>query len=251
MSRPSSVETKASPATIEHKRVLHELFAKRIMNDDELLANAGLYMRSSAIAKLLFLNELYELIVDVPGVIMEFGTWYGQNLAVFENLRAIYEPFNQNRRIIGFDTFTGYASMTDRDRANEVVQGEGYRLPTSYPDHLRAVLAYHEKNNVLGHIAKHSVVVGDVVSTVPQHFVDHPGDIVALAYFDLATYAPTKACLEAVLPHAVPGSVFLMDELNFADYDGASIAFKEVFAGRKYRIQKSRYMTDRSIVILT
>lgn len=250
MSRPSCVETKASPATLEHKRVLHELFAARIMNDDELLANAGLYMRSSAIAKLLFLNELFELIVDIPGIIMEFGTWYGQNLAVFENLRAIHEPFNQNRRIVGFDTFTGYASVTERDRASEVVQGDGYRLPPDYPEHLRAVLAYHEKNNILGHIAKHSVVVGDVVSTAPQYFVEHPGDIVALAYFDLATYAPTKACLEAVLPHAVPGSVFLMDELNFADYDGASIAFKEVFAGRKYKIQKSRFMTDRSIVIL-
>jgi hypothetical protein len=53
-----------------------------------------------------------------------------------------------------------------------------------------------------------------------------------------------------VLPHAVPGSVFLMDELNFAEYDGASIAFKEVFAGRKYKIKKSKFMTDRSIVIL-
>jgi hypothetical protein len=112
------------------------------------------------------------------------------------------------------------------------------------------VLAYHERNNVLGHIQKHAVVVGDVVQTVSEFFADHPGDIVALAYFDLATYVPTKACLEAVLPHSVPGTVFLMDELNFSEYDGASIAFKEVFAGRKYRIKKSKFMTDRSIVVL-
>ena len=88
------------------------------------------------------------------------------------------------------------------------------------------------------------------METVSKFFADHPGDIVALAYFDLATYAPTKACLEAVLPHTVPGSVFLMDELNFAEYDGASIAFKEIFAGREYRIEKSKFMTDRSIVVL-
>lgn len=244
------LETKASQATLEHKKVLLDLFAKRIMNDDQLLANAGLYLRSSAIAKILFLNELYELIVDVPGTIMEFGTWYGQNLSVFENLRAIHEPFNQNRRIIGFDTFSGYASVTDKDKASEVTSGSAYALPADYPDYLRAVLQYHERNNVLGHIKKHSVVVGDVVKTISKFFADNPGDIVALAYFDLATYAPTKACLEAVLPHAVPGSVFLMDELNFAEYDGASIAFKEVFAGRKYKIKKSKFMTDRSIVIL-
>lgn len=250
MAESKPTETKASPETLARKKILLDLFAKRPMNDDDLLANAGLYLRSSAIAKLLFLNELYEMIAEVPGIIMEFGVWYGQNLSVFENLRAIYEPFNQNRRIVGFDTFSGYASASDRERRSEVIAGAGYALPADYPDHLRAVLGYHERNNVLGHIAKHSVVVGDVVETVPQYFRDHPGDIVALGYLDLATYKPTKACLEAILPHTVPGSVLLLDELNFRDYDGASIAFKEVFAGRRYRIRKSRFMTDRSIVVI-
>lgn len=251
MSDAKPTETKASAQTIAHKQILLDLFANRPMNDDVLLANAGLYLRSSAIAKLLFLNELYEMMLDVPGIIMEFGVWHGQNMAVFENLRALYEPFNQNRRIVGFDTFTGYASVTERDRASEVITGGGYALSSDYPDYLRRIVAYHEKNNVLGHISKHAVVVGDVVETAPAYFRDNPGDIVALAYFDLATYKPTKACLDAIMPHIVPGSVLLMDELNFRDYDGASIAFKEVFAGRHYRIKKSRYMTDRSIVVMT
>lgn len=244
------VETKASAETIARKGRLLELFAQRTMNDDELLANSGLYIRSSGLAKLLFLNELYEMILDVPGIIMEFGVWYGQNISVFENLRAIYEPFNQNRRIVGFDTFDGYASLTEQEKSSPLISGEGYKLPKGYVDHLRAVIAYHERNNILGHIEKHEIIAGDVVETAPKFFQDHPGDVVALAYFDLATYTPTKKALEAVLPHTVPGSVFLMDELNFRDYDGASVAFKEVFASRIYRMKKSRYMTDRSIVIL-
>ena len=94
------------------------------------------------------------MLVDVPGIIMEFGVWYGQNISVFENLRAIYEPFNQNRRIVGFDTFSGYASASARERQSDVIAGDGYALPADYPDYLRAVVAYHERNNVLGHIAK-------------------------------------------------------------------------------------------------
>lgn len=250
MSDAKRTETKASAETIARKKMLLDLFARRPMNDDELLANAGLYLRSSAIAKLLFLNELYEMILDAPGIIMEFGVWYGQNIAVFENLRAIDEPFNQTRRIVGFDTFSGYASVTERDRASEVITGGGYALAADYPDDLRAVIAYHEQNNVLGHIRKHTIVVGDVVETAPAYFQEYPGDVVALAYFDLATYKPTKVCLDAVLPHTVPGSVLLMDELNFREYDGASIAFKGVFAGRRYRIRKSKFMTDRSIVVI-
>jgi hypothetical protein len=250
MTDPKPTETKASAETIARKKILLDLFARRPMNDDDLLANAGLYLRSSTIAKLLFLNELYEMIVDLPGIIVELGVWYGQNLAVFENLRAIYEPFNQNRRVVGFDTFTGYTSLTERDRASEVIASGSYALATDYPDYLRSIVAYHEHNNVLGHIRKHDLIVGDVVDTVPKYFQNYPGDIVALAYFDLATYKPTKVCLESILPHTVPGSVFLMDELNFRDYDGASIAFKEVFAGRKYTIRKSKFMTDRSIVVI-
>ena len=250
MTTSKPTESKASPETISRKAILLDLFANRPMNDDELLANAGLYLRSSAIAKLLFLQELYQMIINVPGIIMEFGVWYGQNISVFENLRAIYEPFNQNRRIVGFDTFSGYASASARERQSDVIAGDGYALPADYPEYLRAVVNYHERNNVLGHIAKHSIIVGDVVETVPQYFRDYPGDIVALGYLDLATYQPTKVCLETVLPHTVPGSVLLLDELNFRDYDGASIAFKEVFAGRKYQICKSKFMTDRSIVVI-
>jgi hypothetical protein len=247
---PKAVESKASPETLRRKSKLLDLFARRTMSDDDLIANAGLYMRSSGLAKILFVNELYELILNVPGIIVELGVWYGQNISLFENLRAIYEPFNQNRRIVGFDTFEGYASLTSREKTSPVIAGNGYKLPSGYADYLREVVAYHESNNIMGHIRKHEIVAGDVVKTVPKFFADHPGDIVALAYFDLATYKPTKAALEALLPHTVPGSVLLMDELNFREYDGASIAFKEVFAGRSYKIRKSRYMTDRSIIIL-
>ena len=37
---------------------------------------------------------------------MEFGVQYGLSLSYFK-LRAIYEPYNYSREIIGFDTFKG------------------------------------------------------------------------------------------------------------------------------------------------
>ena len=45
---------------------------------------------------------------SATGALIEFGTWRGQNLVLLENLRAIHEPFNKQRTIIGFDTFAGY-----------------------------------------------------------------------------------------------------------------------------------------------
>ena len=106
------METKSSVEQIKHREILYKLFRERPLSDEELLICPGLYMRSSALAKILFIDEAYKLIIDKPGIIVEFGTWWGQNLILFENLRAIYEPFNQSRRIVGFDTFTGYPKLT-------------------------------------------------------------------------------------------------------------------------------------------
>jgi len=86
---------------------------------------------------------------------------------------------------------------------------------------------------------------------VPSYFKEHPEECIALAYFDMALYEPTKVCLEAILPNLYPGSVIMLDEFNSADYPGETIAFKEVFKNIKYTIHKSKYMTDRSYVIIS
>ncbi|OGW97628.1 MAG: hypothetical protein A2Z81_09720 [Omnitrophica WOR_2 bacterium GWA2_45_18] len=233
-----------------HRQKLYRLFADRPMPDEQLLTCLGLYMRSSALAKILFVNELYELILNIPGVIMEFGTWWGQNLVLFENLRAIYEPFNQSRRVIGFDSFKGYVDIAGCDRQSETIKFGGYTVSEGYQNYLEQLVDFHEKNNILGNIKKHEVVEGDVCQTVPKFFKDNPETIVALAYFDLAVYKPTKICLEAIKPHLIRGSVVMFDELNSKDYPGETVAFKEVLKSEKFTLRKSRYMTDRTMAIM-
>lgn len=243
------LETKASTEHIEFWEKLYKLFNERPISDPELMVSLGLYMRSSALAKILFLNELYEKIVDIPGVIVEFGCWLGQNLVVFENLRAIYEPFNQSRRIMGFDTFGGYPNPSEKDRMSETIR-EGYTLTKDYKLYLEKLIDFHEKNNVLGNIKKHQVIDGDVRETVPRFFEDNPETVVALAYFDLALYEPTKKCLEAIKPHLIKGSVVMLDEFNSKDYPGETIAFNECFRDKKYSVRKSVYIPDRTLIIM-
>ncbi len=243
-------ETKASAAKVQQREELYKLFAQRPLPDDQLLTCLVLHMRSSALAKVLFINELYELIQNIPGVIMEFGTWWGQNLVLFENLRAIYEPFNQNRRIIGFDSFRGYVNVSSRDKLSDTIKMGGYTVSKNYKKYIEQLIDFHERNNVLGNIKKHEVVEGDVTVTVPKYLEKNSQTIIALAYFDLAVYKPTKVCLEAIKPHLIRGSVVMFDELNSKDYPGETIAFKEVFKNQKFTLKKSKYMTDRAIAIM-
>lgn len=253
----SITETKATESQINQRNQLFELFEKVYKDETirkvDLFQNLGLFLRCSALTKLLFLNELYQYIKDKPGIIIELGVHLGQNIVTFENLRAIHEPWNQNRRIVGFDTFTsfGYASRSEVDGNSAEISGGGYQLTDSYVNSLKDLISYHEGEHILSHLQKVSLEVGDVVKTIPAFFEKNKGDVVALAYFDLATYQPTKVCLNAILPHLMPGSVLLMDELNFKEYPGASIAFKEFVDENKLDIEvhMSQFMRDRAIVI--
>ena len=245
------VETSASDSQLNFRQQLEELFITSPLPKEDLLFNLGMYTRSSLLVKFIVMNDLYERIKDVPGVLMEFGVWWGQNLILMENLRAIHEPFNKQRTIIGFDTFAGYTSPSPQDKQDSVWAESSYATPHGHREYLAHLLEVHEGNNVLGHVRNmHRLIEGDVEATVPKYFKDHPETIVALAYFDLGLYAPTKAALTAIKPHLVPRSVILMDELSWGESPGEAIAFKEVFAGTSYHIEKCGLYPSKTIVTL-
>ena len=244
------LQSRASERQLEARLKLVELFKDNPLPIEQLLVNLHLYMRSSVIAKILYIDELYQEIIGIPGVIMEFGTWWGANLALFQSLRAVYEPYNYTRKVVGFDTFTGYSQIDLQDGMNDLVEVGGYSVGEDYEEHLASLLDYHELENNLSHIRKYEIVKGDVNTTVDGYFFEHPETIVALAYFDLQLYRPTKKCLEAIKPHVIKGTVVAMDELNCAEFPGETIAFKEAWGLDRHQIVRSRYLPDRSYLLV-
>jgi len=110
--------------------------------DDELLKNIGLFLNPASLGRILFISHLYKQIITRQGVIAEFGCRYGQNLALFMALRGIYEPYNRLRKIIGFDTFSGFTETHKNDGDNQI--GD-YSVPQNYEDFLENQLIEMEK----------------------------------------------------------------------------------------------------------
>jgi hypothetical protein len=243
-------QNRSSEEQITNREKLLKLFAERPIPDEQLMVNLGLFMRSGALAKILYMDELYRASLSIPGVIMEFGIWWGQNIALLENLRAVYEPYNYSRRVIGFDTFEGYKSIGDKDVVTDTIKQGGYSVSEDYKSYLEQVIDFHEKENVMSHIKKHTLVEGDASVTVKQYLAEHPETIISLCYFDMALYEPTKAVLEAIKPHLIKGSVLAMDELNCPDYPGETIAVSEVLGLGNYEIRKSEYIPDRAYIVI-
>lgn len=217
---------------------------------DEWLTNFYLYQPATILAKVLYLNELYEQISHLPGDIFEFGVWWGANMSLFANLRSVHEPYNRARKIVGFDTFTGYPTPSPRDATSEHMRPGLYEVGVDYRSHLEAVLTAHERESATPQ-RKFEIVAGRVEETLPRYLADNSQCFIALAYVDLQTYEGTKAALSHIKPRLMVGSVLAMDELTAREYRGEAEAFREVFSGTQFTMRRSRFLPDRTLVTMT
>ena len=64
-------------------------------------------LRRQSMSRILYLDWIYNKLIGKPGVICEFGVQWGGVLSILANLRGMYEPFNHQRKIYGFDTGEG------------------------------------------------------------------------------------------------------------------------------------------------
>jgi len=129
-----------------------------------------------------------------------------------------------------------------------LIKEGNFSTTKKYEEFLLQLLDFHEKNNILGNIKKHSLVKGDVQKTVPKYFKNNTHTQIALAYFDLALYEPTKICLKTIKPRLVPGSIIVLDEFNEPASPGESVAFREIFNNNEFTIQESKFIRDRTII---
>jgi len=227
----------SSQAEVRNRAEFLRLFKQTPIPDGEVLNNLGLFISRQNLSRILFVHELYTKILDVHGIVVEFGVRWGQNLALFEALRGIYEPFNYNRTIVGFDTFGGFPAVDPKDGAR-VAEGD-YTVAPGYDDYLDRVLRYHESESPIAHKKKYELVKGDATQTIDDYLERHPETIVALAYFDFDLYTPTRKCLEAIRSRVTKGSVLAFDELNTPEFPGETLAVMEVLGLDRYAIKRS------------
>lgn len=228
----------------------YELFEKTSIPKNEVLQNLGLYINRQSLSRILFMNELYKKIVDVHGIVIEFGVRWGQNLALFESFRGMYEPFNYNRKIVGFDTFEGFKSLDKNDGKCEIISEGAYSVTENYEEYLEKILDYHESESPIPNVKKYELIKGDATKTIHEYLEKNPETIIAFAYFDFDIYKPTKECLEAIKSHLTKGSIIGFDELNYHNFPGETIAFKEVFGLDKYKIRRSNLSPLQSYIII-
>lgn len=208
---------------------------------EKKIENFPKYVRRQNLTRFLALYEIFKRILPVKGSIVECGVFRGFGLMSWSKFSAILEPVNLTRRVYGFDAFTGFPSISERDRSqasSHINAGDLYA--DSYAE-LQELIGIHDSTRFLGHIQKTHLIRGDATVTIPRFIQEHPHLMVSLLFLDFDLYEPTKVALEAFVPRMPRGAVVAFDELDNPLWPGETLAMLEYFTGRIPRIERIDY----------
>jgi hypothetical protein len=181
--------------------------------------------------------EMFQKILNVQGSIVECGVHKGNSLFLYYHLSTILEPFGFNRKIIGFDTFDGFRSLSDHDHSN-LSQSD---FSDTSVDMLSRMASLHDKNRAVPHIEKIELVEGDACETIPKYVEENPHLIIAMLYLDFDIYEPTSVALKELLPLVPKGGLVGFDEVNAKKWSGETVALKEHLSLSGISLQKFYY----------
>lgn len=237
-----------SKGQIDYLNSLDDYFLHTEGTTVDKLENFTKYVPRTSIARFLTKYELFKRVLNLQGVIIECGVLFGGGLMTWAQLSSIMEPLNHQRRIIGFDTFKGFPSVSNKDTEGKVSTDlckKGSLYVDSYKD-LKKCIKLYDTTRYLNHINKVELVRGDVLETIPLYIKKNPHLVVSLLYLDMDIYEPTKVALKYFLPRMPKGSVIGFDELNISWWPGETLAVLEQF-GNLNNLRMNRQLLGTSI----
>ena len=223
---------------IRYRLLMGEQFISSGGSTIDKLNNFACYVPTQEQRKFLVRYELFKKILDVHGSIIECGVQFGGGLMTFANLSEIFEPINHTRRIIGFDTFAGFPSVSEKDSLDKATHSRvGGLCCDSYND-LKRTIELFDSNRFLKHINKVELVKGDVKDTLPEYLKQNPQLVVSLLWLDFDIYEPTKFAIHSLIDRIPKGGIIAFDELNHGLWNGETIAVKEELGIDNLRIKR-------------
>jgi hypothetical protein len=210
------------------------------------------YASRQSLTKLMARYELFKLQLETNGSIVEVGVHRGASLMAWAQFSAILEPVNYLRKIVGFDTFEGFPSLSAKDGAgvSEHLKAGGFAIDEDPEADLRKAVALYDANRLMSHIGKVELVRGDATRTLPDYLARNPHLVVSLLHLDADLYAPTKAALELLAPRMPKGAVIAFDELNMNLFPGETLATLEVLGINRLRLKRFAFATSLSYAVI-
>lgn len=235
---------------IKYRIALEDFYPRSLGSYVEKLETFTRFVPRPVIMRFLCRYEIFKKVLDVHGSVIECGVLLGSSLMAWSQFSAILEPINHQRKIIGFDTFSGFPSIVKEDETSKSEHAKvGGLNIDSYHD-LQESIRLYNMNRPLGHIDKIKLVKGDIKDTVPSFLNENPQTVVSLLHLDVDVFEPTCITLEHFFPRIPKGGIIVFDELNADTFHGETMAVIKEFGLNKFRIQRIPFGSQISYAVI-
>ena len=184
--------------------------------------------------------ELYKMILDLPGDILEFGVFKGTSLIQLLSFREYYEHY-ESRKVFGFDIFGKFPNKlklkSDKTFAHRHDDIGGFGISEADLD------KFLKKKD----FKNYELVSGDIIEALPKFLVENPERRFSLIHIDVDVYEPTICILEHTWNKIVSGGIIMLDD--FGTVEGETKAVEEFFHDKDVQIKKVPYKYKPSFII--
>lgn len=221
---------------------------------DVKLINFEKYVPRQSLSRFMAKYELFKMIKNTKGSIVECGVHFGGGLMSWAKLSTILEPYAVRRKIIGFDTFEGFPDVTSEDlesvQHSNLEKGK-FKSHDNIYDELLECISDYDNDRYLNHVNKIELIKGDATITIPKYIEDNKHLIVSLLYLDFDIYKPTKVALENFVERMPKGSIIAFDEVNNEYWKGETIAALEYFKNfNKLELKKFEFDSNIAYAVV-
>jgi len=248
---------------IEQRIEFRRLFEESETDIYERIKMFPKYVQTTYLRKFITRYEIYKKILHVHGSIVECGVLGGDGIFTWANFTEIHEPYNHLRKIIGFDTFEGFPSISEEDKkflTNQDGLGTGTTSQSSFLekggltsspfDELQQLITAFDLNRPLAHLEKIELIKGDAILTIPRYIDANPEVVCSLLWLDFDLYEPTAVALKHFLPRMPKGAILVFDELNHPLWPGETKAVLEECGINKLRVERFSFGSTASYAVI-
>jgi hypothetical protein len=207
---------------------------------EEVAQTFPAYVRRQLITRFLAYYELFKLVQDTPGWIVECGVYRGFSFFSLARFLEIFCMGDKTRKVLGFDSFAGFKELSDEDGPENaaVTRSVGGANPAGFRDEFYDLMDALNNDAFAPWAPRAQMIEGDVTETIPKYLESNPGLRISLLHLDIDLYKPVSVALQHLYPRVVPGGVVVLDEFAHHDWPGESQALQDVFSRNNWPVPK-------------
>jgi len=165
--------------------------------------------------KLMTRHNIFNLVKDLHGDIVECGVFKGAGLLVWLKLIYMYQP-HSIKKVIGFDFFDpDFVDNLVNDVDKQTMKQVFTRDATLKSNDVSIEAITNKITSSGFDSSKFELVKGDITQTSINYISTRPGMRISLLYLDLDLDKPTYDTLEALWDRVVPGGCVVFDEYAY------------------------------------